>query len=330
MKNSADLMKHWQQLKDSRREGDYMYLKDKNVLVAAIDHGFCTCKTPHVVFENGIQAFGVAPAFTEKTMRYKGNYYKVGEGRLPMKNVKTEDEDYFLLTLAGIAYEMDYYGLRYADVVVAAGLPFARFGAEKQAFTDYLKRGREDFEFNGKRYHINIVNVMLFPQCYAAVADRLGNMKADQLVVDIGSKTIDVIHTRNHVPVERDSFSLPEALISCTRRVEKAIYSQLNRKVSEANIQEAMMTGTSSLGEEYTKVMQEQIHIFAEELEAQLKENGFDPELTPIIYAGGGAAVMKLFGNIRGSHICYLEDVKANAIGYEYFAVKKLQKQVIS
>lgn len=208
-----------------------MYLKDKNVLVAAIDHGFCTCKTPHVVFENGIQAFGVAPAFTEKTMRYKGNYYKVGEGRLPMKNVKTEDEDYFLLTLAGIAYEMDYYGLHYADVVVAAGLPFARFGAEKRAFTDYLKRGREDFEFNGKRYHINIVNVLLFPQCYAAVADRLGNMKADQLIVDIGSKTIDVIHTRNHVPVERDSFSLPEALISCTRRVEKAIYSQLNRKV---------------------------------------------------------------------------------------------------
>ncbi|MEG1139000.1 MAG: plasmid segregation actin-type ATPase ParM, partial [Lachnospiraceae bacterium] len=103
-----------------------MYLKDKNVLVAAIDHGFCTCKTPHVVFENGIQAFGVAPAFTEKTMRYKGKYYKVGEGRLPMKNVKTEDEDYFLLTLAGIAYEMDYYGLRYADVVMAAGLPFAR------------------------------------------------------------------------------------------------------------------------------------------------------------------------------------------------------------
>ena len=115
-----------------------------------------------------------------------------------------------------------------------------------------------------------------------------------------------------------------------SQEVEKAIYSQLNRKVSEANIQEAMMTGTSSLGEEYTKVMQEQIRNFAEELEAQLKENGFDPELTPIIYAGGGAVVMKLFGNIRGSHICYLEDVKANAIGYEYFAVKKLQKQVIS
>jgi len=323
-------MKQWQQTKDNRREGDYMYLKDKNILVAAIDHGFCTCKTPHVVFENGIQEFGVAPTFTEKTMRYKGNYYKVGEGRLPMKNVKTEDGDYFLLTLAGVAYEMDYYGLQYADVVIAAGLPFGRFGAEKQGFTNYLKRGREEFEFNGKRYLINIVDVMLFPQCYAAVADRLGNMKADQLIVDIGSKTIDVIHTRNHVPVERDSFSLPEALIACTRRVEKAIYSQLNRKVSESNIQEVMMTGTSSLGEAFSRVMQEQICTFAQEIEAQLKENGFDPELTPIIYAGGGAIVMKLFGSVRGSHICYLEDVKANAIGYEYFAVKKLQKQVIS
>ena len=55
----------------------------------------------------------------------------------------------------------------------------------------------------------------------------------------------------------------------------------------------------------------------------QLKENGYDPELTPTVYVGGGASVMRLFGNIRGVHICYQEDVRANAIGYEYLALQK-------
>ena len=41
--------------------------------------------------------------------------------------------------------------------------------------------------------HINDVleigKVIVCPQCYSAIATRLGNMKGDYLVVDIGSKT---------------------------------------------------------------------------------------------------------------------------------------------
>ena len=67
------------------------------------------------------------------------------------------------------------------------------------------------------------------------------------------------------------------------------------------------------------------IHL-AKNVEAQLKENGFDPELTPIVYVSRGATVMKLFGRIRGANICYQEDVKANAIGYEYLALQKADR----
>ena len=42
--------------------------------------------------------------------------------------------------------------------------------------------------------------------------------------------------------------------------------------------------------------------------------------ITPIIYCGGGAVVMRLYGKTAGEHICYMEDVKANAIGYEFIA----------
>lgn len=303
-----------------------MYLKEQNLLIAAIDHGFCTIKTPNMVFDNGVQKLKTEPAFAEKTMCYEGKFYKVGEGRLSMKDEKTEDDDYFILTLAAIAYEMDIFQLMHADVVIAAGLPFGRFGVEKDRFADYLKRGFVRFDFNGRDYSCKIVDVKLFPQCYAAVANRLGNMAPEQLIVDIGSKTVDVVHTKNHRPVETECFSIPEALIACTRQVENAVYNQLNRHIPEEQIQKVMMTGNCTYSEKYVAVMKTQIRNFAEEVEGKLKENGFDPDITPIIYCGGGATVMKHYGKIRGSNICYMDDVKANAVGYEFITGMMLQK----
>ncbi|HIU66523.1 MAG TPA: hypothetical protein IAC64_03410, partial [Candidatus Caccomorpha excrementavium] len=67
-----------------------------------------------------------------KTLFYKGSYYKVGEGRLAMKDEKTEDDDYFILTLVAIAEELKINGLHHHNnVVIAAGTPFGRIGKEK-------------------------------------------------------------------------------------------------------------------------------------------------------------------------------------------------------
>ena len=49
---------------------------------------------------------------------------------------------------------MDYYGLGDAEVCIAAGLPFTRFGQEKAEFKEYLNPGSTDFQYNGKEYNI--------------------------------------------------------------------------------------------------------------------------------------------------------------------------------
>lgn len=306
-----------------------MYFKEQNILLCAIDHGFSTIKTPHFIFDNGVEEIGTEATLEANTMECKDTFYKIGEGRLPMKDTKIEDEDYLLLTYAAVAKEIEFYGLSSEDgvrVVVAAGLPFTRFGEEKLSFSNYLKRGVVTFVYEGKTYFIEIEEVLLYPQCYAAVANILGKLAPNQLIVDIGSKTIDIIHNKNYVPVERECITIPEALINCMANVNKAVFRRKNRYLDESDIQDVMMTGTSNLPKEITEIVQDQLCIFAENVEAQLKENGFDPELTPIVYVGGGATVMKLFGRIRGTNICYQEDVKANAIGYEYLALQKADR----
>ena len=148
-----------------------------------------------------------------------------------------------------------------------------------------------------------------------------GNMETDQLVVDIGSKTIDVVHVRNHRPVETECFSHPQALIDCTRKIQNVIYNQFNVQLPEDKIHAVMNNGQCrGLSEEIVSAIQEQFALFAEQMEGKLKENGCNPAITPIIYCGGGAVVMRLYGKTAGEHICYMEDVKANAIGYEFIA----------
>ena len=195
--------------------------------------------------------------------------------------------------------------------------------AAEYTWQNGLHRGRETFRYEGQIYRINIVEVFLFPQCYAAVANILGKLSPNQLIVDIGSKTIDIIKTKNYVPVERSCTTIPEALIHCMAEINNAVYRRCNKRISEADIQQMMMTGKSLLPDSITTVIRDELKVFAENVEARLKENGYDPELTPTVYVGGGASVMRLFGNIRGVHICYQEDVRANAIGYEYLALQK-------
>ena len=57
------------------------------------------------------------------------------------------------------------------------GLPLTRFGAEKNDFIKYLtKNKRVDFKYENEPYHIEVDDVAVFPQCYAAVVDKIPTM----------------------------------------------------------------------------------------------------------------------------------------------------------
>ena len=121
-------------------------------------------------------------------MELEGKYYKIGTQRQEVKDTKTEDESFLILTYASIAKELRKRGKTDAEVFLAVGLPLTRFGSEKADFVKYLTDKKEVcFRFEGIEYHVRIVNAAVFPQCYAAVADRIVSFKKKTLIVDIGS-----------------------------------------------------------------------------------------------------------------------------------------------
>jgi hypothetical protein len=171
------------------------------------------------------------------------------------------------------------------------------------------------------KIEFTIDNVMAFPQCYAAVAEQLSNMNGECLIVDVGSWTIDIMSVRNGVPIESKCETFTESMISVIQDIKSRTSELYGKELSESKITEYIHNPQVTIPDKYRKLMDEAFKRFADRVEGILKENGHDTELSDVIYVGGGATIMKNYGK-QSNNISYIEDVRANAIGYELLARK--------
>ena len=207
--------------------------------VIGIDHGWSMMKTISQVFVTGVKEITTTPALFGDVLEYEGKFYKVGTVRQEVKDTKVEDDSFYLLTLATVAKELKRRGLEEAKVFLAVGLPLTRFGAEKNDFIKYLtKNKRVSFKYENESYHIEIDDVAVFPQCYAAVVDKIPTMAKKTLIVDIGSWTIDIMPVINKSPDESKCVTIPKGLITCMRSINEQCVRQLNGEVDESEMPE--------------------------------------------------------------------------------------------
>ena len=151
-----------------------------------LDHGYGNIKTAHRVFQTGIECYDEEPIVSTNYVKYRDKYYVIGESHLVYQGNKTETDDFYILTLAGLAEEMKYRGLHEADVVLAVGLPLAWVKTQAAEWRNYLMREKElDFSFRKERYKVHLCGLEIFPQGLAAVHNQ-GSMPGMNMLVDIG------------------------------------------------------------------------------------------------------------------------------------------------
>lgn len=112
------------------------------------------------------------------------------------------------------------------------------------------------------------------------------DVRCESLIVDIGSKTVDVIHVQKYVRLERESTSISGALIQCMEGIKSSVYQICNKKVSEDIIRQMIVDGDAMIPENCKAVIWDGLQNFAKGIEAKLSELGFDLEMMPIVYAG--------------------------------------------
>ena len=128
-----------------------------DVIVIGVDHGYAAMKTVHFSFPTGLVEYEHEPYTQKDVLECGGRYYVVGSGRQPLQRDKTQTEDYYLLTLAAIAKELEHRGAEHtASIHLAAGLPLTSFGRDKKSFRSYLYRDGSaiPFRYEGQDYDI--------------------------------------------------------------------------------------------------------------------------------------------------------------------------------
>ena len=302
--------------------------KLENTMVIAIDHGYGNIKTVNTVTPTGITAYDTEPTFTGDILQYDGKFYRIGEGHKPFLSDKTMDEDFYVLNLAAIAKELDIEDITSADVHIAAGLPLTWVKTQREEFRKYLtKNSKAKFTFRDKQYSIRIVGASVYPQGYTAVIDRLSEMTGVNMLADIGNGTMNVMYINNKKPVESKCFTEKLGVNQCVIKASGMVLDHFGTILDETIIEQMIRTGTADIGEKYLACITDAIKEYSSYIFETLRKYEYDSELMCLYVTGGGATLIKHFGEYDESRIVIIEDICAAAKGYELLAYNALLRE---
>lgn len=284
-------------------------------------------KTRAFCFPSGIVEYEHEPYTLKGVLEYEGRFYVCGSGRQPLLRDKTQLDSFYLLTLAALAKEIGARtGACKVPVILAAGLPLTSFGREKKKFRRYLLRDGAPvyYRYEGKPYEVTIENVMLFPQGYAAVLSN-GELIANEpsvIVADIGGWTVDVMRLDHSMPDASTCRSLELGMIRCLDEICEQVRRRLGLSLTAAQIEAVLRDEPCGVDERAKEIIRVEGRQYVQRLLSVIAESGLDVRAMPVIFMGGGAAVMKRHVTAQDGlcRVIPLEDVCANAKGYERLA----------
>ncbi len=292
-------------------------------IIIGIDHGYANMKTKNFVFPSGLVTYEHEPYSMERVLEYGGKYYVVGSGRQPLQKDKTKAEDYYLLTLAAIAVELEYREAPpNSEIILAVGLPLTSFGRDKRVFRKYLLRDGQpiSFRYEEKPYSIAITDVQLFPQGYAAVLTQRELLEEPSVIVaDIGGWTVDLMRIDNSVPNATTCRSLELGMIRCMDVISEQIRRNLGISMTNIQIEAAICGTVNNLPEQAKEIIRHETENYVQQLLSAIQESGMDYRAMPMVVLGGGASLLKRHvpPGVALSRLFLLDDVTLNAKGFE-------------
>lgn len=133
-----------------------------NTKIIGIDHGYGNMKTANCCFPTGVAAYDKEPVFKDNMLVWNGRYYLIGIEHKEFKAEKMLDEDYYVLTLAAIARELNIVKLYSADVFIAAGLPLTWVSEQKKNSRNTFCSTKRRTTLSGAKSIISALWVQIF------------------------------------------------------------------------------------------------------------------------------------------------------------------------
>ena len=219
-----------------------------DITIIGIDQGYGNMKTANTIFPTAITAYDTAPMFKGDVLEYGGRFYRVGEGHKGFVADKSTDGDFYLLTLAAIAKELEQYRLFTASLCLAVGLPLSWVGSQRESFRQYLMQNETVcFRFNGNLFQLLIVGCKVYPQGYAAIVQQLADFEGEHLLADIGNGTMNLLYLTDSQPQENRCWTEKIGVNQCMIRAKEAVLRRFGSKVSDSTVEQILRTGTTKM-----------------------------------------------------------------------------------
>lgn len=304
---------------------------NNNPIIIGIDHGYGNIKTAHTCFRTGVTAHDREPTFKNDLLIYEGRYYTIGEGHKEFAADKMTDGDYYILTLAAIGRELNIRKINSARIYLAAGLPLTWVSEQKDAFRAYLLHSDSvDFTFRGADYHVEFAGADVFPQGFAAVAANLRDFTGTNMLCDIGNGTMNIMTIQDRRAVMDQCFTEKYGTYQCMLRAREALTQRFGRTVPDAIIDEVLRNGDANIGRDYVETIREVAANYLAEIMRRLREHEYDPQTMRLWVVGGGGCLLRHFGEYDRDRVTIIDNIHANAEGYECLAERRLRREGIA
>jgi len=314
--------------------------------ILGIDQGNGNMKSASCVFPYGFKKQETKPSelFSKDILEYKGMHYSLTPNRFSYEIDKTQNENCLILTLFAIAKEIkerakkgktdfdwnrDFKGFVGKDVVLGIGLPPAHFEKLREPFKKYFMEAARyglDFKYNGKNFSFHIREIYVFPQNYAAVMiykPELIKKYSTVHCIDIGDGTVDLMTLKNGMPDKDIMVSRELGMSRLREQIIDDIINDYNMTLDGTTIEDILTPGKEVIApEDIVKRIRQETAQWASKIVDQLHTKVPDFRFAPTVFLGGGSKLLAPFLEATGmfGKTEYIDDIRANAVGYEEIA----------
>ena len=154
-----------------------------------------------------------------------------------------------------------------------------------------------EFNFRGTDYHIELVDAMVFPQGYAAIAEHLNEYRDVNICADIGNGTVNLFRVIDRRMDMRSMTTEACGVKDCAIAMRTALANaHSGAKVDDSIIERIIRTGTARIDSGYLETLVGAAREYTEGLFRRFREFGYDEKTMRLIVLGGGSCLIRHFG----------------------------------
>jgi len=307
-------------------------------MILSVDTGNKQIKTEHAVLNANIREIvenSTANCEEDVALEYNGKFYAPSNKRMRYLREKFVDDRYYLLTLIGIAKELQWLEAKGVykhthstlSIHLLVGLPPKHLASQYQKYQAYFFRNGEviDFKYDNISYRVQIKDVHVYAQAYSAaitVSKHLGFASLPKvLVIDLGGGTDDYVLIR-YGELDREFKGTLEngVMLEFSNIKTKIIDLYDGLLLDDKDIEDILLGKRTMVSTQVVKTIKELAVRYVVEYLGQFRELEFDFRTSLTLFVGGGTLLLQNIiedaWKYYGGQYYILPDICANAKGF--------------